>query len=542
MAEPTLYGISVAEHDGPGHAIRRVASNITVFIGRALKGPVSQPITVRSFAEYSQVFGGLWQPSMLSYAVEQYFENGGRVAVIVRVVNGAQPPSLTLPAGHGALQLRAIWPGSREYLRASVDYDGIAATEPDRFNLVLQRVRSAGSEQIEDQEILRRLTVVPGESRFVADALAESRLARVIGAVPAVRPDHTPAQASGAVVGYVFSNPDGHDGSALSDYDVIGSAQDGTGLFALRGIPEFGLLCIPPLTRDHDVGLATWLVATRICRERHALLLIDPPSHWDSAHAALDGLRTWPFRSEDAAMFFPRIAAYDRLRGRFETFGSSAAAAGLISRGDENWPVWSASEADDSALRPGLKLAVTVGDADRQRLAAAGINALSTVRLPPHLAASPRTLAAGNAAASDFRYLSSRRLALCVIASIERGTRWMIFEHNAAPLWARARAQVSAFLEGLYQEGAFVGRTAEESYFVICDERINSPGVELAGRVNLLFGFAASRPGEFHAYLVTHFAGGTTVKPVSVNRMATAQAFVADEIETSILRGIAANE
>jgi hypothetical protein len=542
LVEPSLHGISVAEHDGPGHAIERVASNITVFIGRALKGPVSHPITVRSFAEYTQVFGGLWQPSMLSYAVEQFFENGGRVAVIVRVVNGAQPPTLTVPAGKSALHLRAVWPGTREYLRASIDYDGIAQTEPDRFNLVVQRVRAAGSEQIEDQEILRRLTVVAGEPRYVADALAESRLARVVGVTPPDRPDRTPAQSSGAVVGYVFSNPDGHDGGALSDYDIIGSEQDGTGLFALRGIPEFSLLCIPSLTRERDVGLATWLVATRICRERHAILLIDPPSDWDSSQAALDGMRAWPFRSEDAAMFFPRIAAYDRLRGRFETFGSGGAAAAMISRGDESCPVWSAAEADEATLRPGLKLPIAVSDHDRQRLTAAGINVLSVVRVPPQLSASARTLAAGNAAATDFRYLSSRRLALCVIASIERDTRWMIFEHNAAPLWTRARAHVAAFLEGLYLEGAFVGRTPEESYFVICDERINGFEPEMAGRVNLLFGFAASRPGEFHAYLVTHFAGGTKVKPVSVNRMATAQAFVADEVETSILRGIAANE
>jgi hypothetical protein len=542
LAEPTFHGISVAEQNGPGHAIERVASNITVFIGRALKGPVSQPVTVRSFAEYSQVFGGLWQPSLLSYAVEQFFENGGRVAVIVRVVNGARPPTLTLPAGSGGLRLRALSPGTREYLRASIDYDGIGANEPDRFNLVLQRVRSAGSEQIEDQEILRRLTVLPSESRFVADALAESRLARVLGPVPDERPDRTPPQASGAVIGYVVSSPDGHDGGPLTDYDIIGATETSTGLFALRGVPEFNLLCIPPLTREQDVGLATLLVAARICRERHAMLLVDPPANWDTPQAALEGWRAWPFRSEDAAMFYPRVAAYDRLRGRFENFGSSGAAAGLISRWDDNWPVWAAAEADDSALRPGLRLAANVGDVDRQRLSAAGLNVLSTVRVPPHLATSPRTLAAGNQAATDFRYLSSRRLALFVLASIERGTRWMVFEHNTEALWARAHAQVAAFLEALYQEGAFVGRTAEESYFVISDERVNGNTARTAGRVNLLFGFAASRPGEFHSYMVTHTAGTSSVKPVSVNRLATAQAFVAEEVETSILHAIAAND
>jgi hypothetical protein len=479
---------------------------------------------------------------MLSYAIEQYFENGGRVAIVIRVANDARPPTLTLPAGAGRLRLRALAPGSREYLRASVDYDGIGTNEPDRFNLVLQRVRSHGSEQIEDQEIFRRLSVLPDSGRFVADALTESRLARVSLPVPDARPDRTPAQASGAVIGYVMSNPDGDDGAALTDYDVIGSEQNGTGLFALAAVPEFNLLCVPPLTRDQDVGLATLLVATRICRERHAMLLVDPPSSWSDPQAALDGLREWPFRSEDAAMFFPRVAAYDRLRGRFEVFGSAAAAAGLIARWDEAWPVWAAAEGDDSALRPGLKLATMVLDSERLKLASQGINVLSTVRLPPGLAASPRTLAAGNAAASDWRYLSSRRLALFIMASIERGTRWMMFERNAAPLWARARGQVSAFLEALYQEGAFVGATVEESYFVICDERINGPEHIATGRVNLLFGFAASRPGEFHACLVSHAGGASRARPVTVNRLAKLSAQMTEEIETSILRAFAAIE
>ena len=56
----------------------------------------------------------------------------------------------------------------------------------------MQRVRTAGSEQIEDQEIFRRLSITPGADRFVADALLESRLVRVQGSVPTERPARTP--------------------------------------------------------------------------------------------------------------------------------------------------------------------------------------------------------------------------------------------------------------------------------------------------------------------------------------------------------------
>jgi len=52
-----------------------------------------------------------------------------------------------------------------------------------------------------------------------------------------------------------------------------------------------------------------------------------------------------------------------------------------------------------------------------------------------------------------------------------------------------------------------------------------------------LFGFATSKPGEFDTWLVTHRAGASRVRPVSVNRSATSKQRVEWEIETSILRG-----
>jgi hypothetical protein len=532
--------ISSAEEPGSIRVIARAATNIAAFVGRALKGPVNEPVPVRSFADYTRMFGGLWQPSTLSYAVEQFFENGGRCAIIVRVINGARPPTLTLPTTRGRLTLRGVGAGSREFLRASVDYDAIDAKDHDRFNLVVQRVRTAGSEQIEDQEIFRRLSVTPGHERFVADALLESRLVRVQGIVPAERPARTPAANNGAVIGYTPSNPDGDDGGPITDYDVIGSAQLGTGIFALQAAPDINLLCIPPLTRDQDVGLSTLLVAGRFCRERRAMLIVDPPSEWASSAAALDGMRHWPFRSEDAAMFYPRIVAFDRLRGRFEMFAPCGVAAGMIARCDETWPVWSAAEGEDAILRPGLRPAWNVTLGDRSRLTTAGINLLQSVRVPPRIATSPRTLASGSAAVSDWRYLSARRLALFVMTSIERGTRWMLFERNTPATWKMARAQVEAFLDSLYAEGAFSVRAGDASYFAVCDDRINTDETARAGKINLAFGFAASKPGEYHAFLVTHSPGGSRARPITVNRFANYSPTVDEDIESSILRGLAA--
>ena len=94
-----------------------------------------------------------------------------------------------------------------------------------------------------------------------------------------------------------------------------------------------------------------------------------------------------------------------------------------------------------------------VSDADRARLAQAGVNTLLSVRGGSRSGISPRTLAAGGSGASDWKYLSARRLALFVAASIEQGTRWVLLEHNGPATWERARLQVESFPRGARRAG-----------------------------------------------------------------------------------------
>jgi phage tail sheath protein FI len=162
-----------------------------------------------------------------------------------------------------------------------------------------------------------------------------------------------------------------------------------------------------------------------------------------------------------------------------------------------------------------------VNDAERSRLGQMGVNTLNAVRSITRARFSLRTLAGGSSGSSDWKYLGARRLALFIVTSIERGTRWVVFETSGPELWQRVTLQVEAFLAGLDHEGAFVGREDDETFFVICDERINAQADVRTGTVNVLVGFAALRPGEYHAYLITHDAAGSRVRPVSVNRFET---------------------
>jgi phage tail sheath protein FI len=506
--------IVVTEGPGADNSIVRRPSAVTAFVGRTLRGPVNRPVLIRSFNDFHNLFGGLWQPSALSYAVEQYFENGGREAVVVRVVNRGAPATITLPCGAGSLTLAALSPGSREMLRASVDYDNIGENEPDRFNLVVQRVRALGSERIEDQEIFRRLSVVPGTARYVTTALQESGLVRVRGAVPELRPDQTFRIGSRHPIGYVDSNPDGDDGAPLTDYDVIGSREAGTGLFALSAVEDLHLVCVPPLERDRDVGPGTLLVAERLCRERRALLVVDPPAAWETCDDAVRGLHELGFRSEHALMCFPRIVAFDRLRGRPESFANCGAVAGTLARLDEQRPPWQTGPDEELLLRLGTRPRRVLVDAERQRLAAHGINPLQALRSAQSSALPLKTLAGGTAGSADSSLLTTQRRRLLVMHSIELGTRWALFAASDRVVWRKLERQVQAFLQPLAEAGLF-GPPAEPGAFqAICDERLNGADEVAAGRINLLVSLRSSRPGIYSSFVVTHGREGSSVRPV----------------------------
>src|SRR2546430_16348361 len=139
-------------------------------------------------------------------------------------------------------------------------------------------------------------------------------------------------------------------------------------------------------------------------------------------------------------------------------------------------------------------------------------NTLLSVRVGSRPDVSPRTLGAGGGVC-DWQYLSARRLALFVAASIEQGTRWVLLEHNGPATWQRAQARVEAFLDVLAAQGAVAGADTDESHFVLSDERVNRPQTLAEGKFNLLFGFASSKPAVFDTWLGTHCASPSRVRP-----------------------------
>lgn len=468
---------------------------VAAFLGRTERGPIEQAVAVSSFDDYRRIFGGHTSLGFVSYAVQHYFLHGGTKALIVRLANGATRGIIQVPAGDGSLQLVARRPGSSEHLRASVDYDGVEG-DPQRFNLVVQRVSRRESRLVEDQELYPALSLDPGDRRFIVDVLRDSDLVRLAGPLPGRRPDASAPEHPGQPFPYLDMTAPGDDGAELTDYDIVGSSHEGTGLFALDRAGRVDLVCVPaPPTRDFDT--TALIAAERYCRRRRALLIWDPPRAWQTGDAAVIGMRAIGFASCNAMTYFPRLRPRGQ-PGRFpEGVPACGALAGLFARGDTERGYAAGAS---GTLKASLTTLCHLGDREAARLRRFGINPLvpiagGGVALDGDVCFAPED---GLDAVS--RRLAASRAALHVLDTLERGLGWSARESSEVGT-ERLERQTRALLADLHARGVLAGRHPADAYFV---RAVGGGGEPDALRI----GVAISRPGCFRTYeLELGFAG-----------------------------------
>jgi phage tail sheath protein FI len=111
----------------------------------------------------------------------------------------------------------------------------------------------------------------------------------------------------------------------------------------------------------------------------------------------------------------------------------------------------------------------------------------------------------------EWKYVNVRRLFLYVGESIEEGTQWVVFEPNAEPLWQRVIRTISHFLTQVWRDGALMGTTAEEAFFVKCDRTTMTNADIENGRLICLIGIAPVKPAEFVIFRIHQWQGGSEI-------------------------------
>lgn len=538
-------GVYIQEIPSGVRTITGVPTAITAFVGRAAKGPVDTATVITSYAAYERIFGGLAPYSSMSFAVRDYFLNGGSTAVIVRLYQaqgGAGAKPAKVPFDIGAFRFEAAYEGSwGRGLRITINTNvpsGMGASmgvaQNTLFNLAVTDINSGQA------ELFSNLTSADHANRVDRILLARSGLLRWRGvyAAPAVAAGKDTVstaednlEASRRAIPFNQGTFDtnktaldaainalgGNDGIALtvSNFFPANARANKKGLYSLEQTDIFNLLVIPPL--DDATGVPAQLVgiAASYCEERRAFYIVDPPVAWvgnATPNTVVTGMGTSPdplgTRSKNAALYWPRLVQENPFKGGLlEPFAPSGAVAGVMARTDAERGVWKAPAGLDAVLNNVPDLEYRMTDGENGLLNPLGVNALRIKSPVGRVVYGARTLQGDDRLAAEYKYVPIRRLALYIEESAYRGTQWAVFEPNDEPLWAQIRLNLGAFMHGLFRRGAFQGKTPTDAYYVKCDAETTTQNDINLGIVNVVIGFAPLKPAEFVVISLKQMAG-----------------------------------
>jgi phage tail sheath protein FI len=253
-----------------------------------------------------------------------------------------------------------------------------------------------------------------------------------------------------------------------------------------------------------DINLLTQVVTAQTTKAKGgAKAAADAPASTPAAVSG--GLRARQSDGGFGAFYFPWITVRDPLApADLVDIAPSGHLAGIWARSDGTRGVHKAPA--NEVVRGALNVTYNLTREEQGQLNQVGVNCIRLFGREGIRVWGARTLADGS---GEWRYLNVRRLFNMVEESIAGSTRWIVFEPNDRTLWKSIRRDITAFLTRLWRDGALMGRTPEEAFFVKCDEETNPPDVVDAGMVVTLIGIAPVKPAEFIVFRISQYAGGT---------------------------------
>ncbi|HEY7708545.1 MAG TPA: phage tail sheath subtilisin-like domain-containing protein [Candidatus Entotheonella sp.] len=316
---------------------------------------------------------------------------------------------------------------------------------------------------------------------------------------------------------------------------IAGGGRERTGLAALEPVDEVAIVAAPGYT-----DIASYDALLTHCEQlKDRVAILDAPGDVDASRVdlliqvgttsatsddsssagerpsatadELTGLRPRQSEGGYGAFYFPWITIRDPFNPQsIVNVPPSGHLAGIYARTDATRGVHKAPA--NEPIRGALNVTYRVTHAEQGPLNEAGVNCIRFFPSQGIRVWGARTLAD---ASSEWRYINVRRLFAMIEESIAQGTRWVVFEPNAVPLWKAIRRDVSAFLTLVWRDGALTGATPEEAFFVQCDDETNPAEVIDAGRLVVLVGIAPAKPAEFIIFRIGQYAGGAETEELT---------------------------
>ena len=550
MPEYLSPGVYIQEVDSGPRPIEGVGTATAAFVGFAAAGPANRPVLITNWSQYVNTFGSLEEGgsrnphvpgSYLSHSIYGYFLNGGGRCYVTRIVAGSnsavKPQPLQLPSRSSkAIPSLTVMP--KETVTQDVEVEVIPSSKsvvpsegaqektgvgphtkpedasapaqsegPDKKSLeVLEKGTFTLRIKMGDlEEKYENLSMgKQGRASVVEVVNRTSKLVQLLEAPSA----GTLVERAPEVGSYLLKMPPMATVPQAQSQHFTGDVEARSGLEGLEIADDVTMVCCPDVMAAYQAGYidrkgvkTVQLAMIAHCeRMGDRMAVIDPlpdltpqeVKRWREQEAGYD--------SKFAALYYPWIKIQEN--GKQLDMPPSGYVAGLYARNDNERGVHKAPA--NEVVRGALEACMPITKGEQDALNPSGINCIRSFTGRGLRVWGARTLSSDPA----WRYVNVRRLFNYVEKSIDRGTQWVVFEPNDHFLWAAVIRDVSAFLTSAWRDGMLFGLTAEESFFVKCDEELNPPDVRDRGQLVIEIGLAPVKPAEFVIFRLRQWTNG----------------------------------
>lgn len=517
-------------------SIQGASTSVAAFIGVTDTGPLNTPTLITSWNAYTRQFGGLVWMGFNSWAVYEFFQEGGAACYVVRAAdkNGV-PATATAGTTKMAATTNGTWGASlMYYISNSGGPPASGGTPPPtpvfNFQVVVQAsaIDGANADKLSTQLLINYVRqnglapmVIGGNSYYVLETFSgltflnaaavgrinsQSMFLRLTLSTPtdSQRPGNT-------------ATPMALNGGTNGELDFP-TAQE-----AIKTVQGLSLLAQPDTAAIVDSnGKSDPIKQAQVinqgmllCENLTSLFYAaDPPfgqnmqqivAFKSGTSQASGQAQPQAINSSYGSLYYPWAWIFNPLSGSNVPIPPSGPVLGRYAFTDSNIGVWkSPAGVNDGSMRTVVGVERPLTDSDQDQLNPNGINALRNLINYGNVIYGARTVSQD----TQWTYLSVRRLFIYVEQSLKNSLQWVVFEPNDQTLWAAVTRDIDAFLTTLWQQGGLFGATPQEAFFVTCDASNNPPETRMLGQLYIDIGLAPVYPAEFVIIRITQKTAG----------------------------------
>lgn len=563
MAEYLSPGVFVEEFESGPRPMEGVSTSTAGFIGLAERGPViGEPLLVTNFSDFYRKFGGNLSESefeeyrYLSYAVEQFFVNGGSRCYIMRVAPSnskkaenikeiikfyAKDPGewgnkISIAVNESSKSRTQVYEvvegenGKKYKVKSSVGFnEGDVVKFEDGENVEINRVKKISGKLIEfekefeadvvDTDLLPKKVIKTTEfdmevkfdnivenyeflsfnisaTNFITKKLGKSKLIDVsVGDVSQlVEPVELLLGTGKKEDAIELSGGLNGTTGTLSAADFIGVDKGPSERSGIQSFIDNNEVSIMAVPGIVDLNVQLSLVAH--CENMgNRFAILDIPRESKTTADLLKHRDI--FDTDYAAFYHPWLEVFDHLDKKNTFIPPSGSIAGIYSRTDQERGVHKAPA--NEVIRNCVGLDCNYNTGEQDILNPKGVNLIRSFTGQGIRVWGARTASSNQL----WKYINVRRLFIFIEESIKRNTNWVVFEPNDELLWVRVKRTVEVFLEGVWRNGALAGNTANEAFFVNIGRNTMSEDDIANGRLICEIGIAPVKPAEFVIFRIT---------------------------------------